>query len=93
MLSASELDFAVRPAGNLPAWLKLQKSLRIWPLAEAPTVTLRRRGHNVLVRVRELSSVLVGEISGFEPGAQTLDGMYIGDLIVFKPAHVFAASE
>jgi hypothetical protein len=93
MLSATELDFATRTTGELPGWLTQQKSLRIWPLAEAKTVTLRRRGHNVLVRVRELSSVLVGEISGFEPSVAALDGMYVGDLIVFKPAHIFAASQ
>ena len=87
MLSAAELDFTTREAGDLPEWLK-ESSFRIWPLAEAKTVTLRLRGHDVLVKLRERSSVLVGEISGFEPGTAPR-GLHIGDLIVFRPAHVF----
>jgi hypothetical protein len=92
LLSAAELNFAIREAGDLPAWLK-ESSFRIWPLAEAKTLTLRLRGHDVLVKLRERSGVLVGEISGFAPSTTALDGAHIGDLIVFKPAHVFAVRD
>ena len=92
MLSAAELNFATREASELPAWLK-ETSFRIWPWAEAKTVTLLLRGHNVLVKLRERSSVLVGEISGFEPNTAAPGGLHIGDLIVFKPAHVFAVRD
>ncbi len=93
MLSATELNFSTRETGVLPAWITQQKSLRIWALAEAKSVTLRLRGHDVLVRVREVSSVLLGEVSGFVPSVVELQGMRLGDLIVFKQAHIFAASE
>ena len=96
MLSASELNFATREGADLPAWLsdlRDGKSLRIWRLADAKTVTLRLRNHNVYVRVRELSSVFVGEISGFEPSVAQFAGMRAGDLIVFRQAHIFAADE
>jgi len=93
MLSATELNFSTREAGDLPAWITPQKSLRIWALADAKSVTLRLHGHDVLVRVRELSSVLVGEVSGFVPSVVDLAGMRVGDLIVFKQAHIFAANE
>jgi hypothetical protein len=93
MLSATELNFSTREARDLPAWITQQKSLRIWALADAKSVTLRLRGHDVLVRVREVSSVLLGEVSGFVPSVVGLEGMRVGDLIVFKQAHIFAASE
>jgi len=96
MLSASELNFSTRQAGDLPRWISSPrdaKSLRIWRLPDAKTVILRLRHHNVQVRVRELSSVFVGEISGFEPSIGELEGMRVGDLIVFRQAHIFAASE
>ena len=92
MLSAAELNFATREAGELPAWLK-ETAFRIWPWAEAKTVTLRLREHNVLVKLRERSGVLVGEISGFEPNTAAPGGLHIGDLIVFKPAHVFGVRD
>lgn len=92
MLSAAELNFAIRQAGELPPWLK-ETAFRIWPWADAKTVTLRLREHNVLVKLRERSSVLVGEISGFEPSAAAPGGVHIGDLIVFKPAHIFAVRD
>jgi len=88
LLSAAELDFATREAGDLPAWLK-QSSLRIWSLADAKTVALRLRDHDVLVKLRERSGVLVGEVTGFRPGTAPR-GLRIGDLIIFRPAHVFA---
>jgi len=88
LLSAAELNFAIGEVGELPEWLK-EPSFRIWPLAEAKTVALRLGGHEVLVKLRERSGVLVGEISGFEPNTAAL-GLRIGDLIVFKRAHVFA---
>jgi hypothetical protein len=48
---------------------------------------------SVLVRVRERSSLFVGEISGFEPSVGVeFHGMRIGDLIVFKEEHIFGAS-
>ena len=93
MLSATELNFSTREASDLPAWITQQKSLRIWALPEAKSVTLRLRSHNVLVRVREVSSVLLGEVSGFVPSVVALEGMRVGDLIVFKQAHIFAAGE
>ena len=37
-------------------------------LADAKTVALRLRDHDVLVKLRERSGVLVGEVSGFRPG-------------------------
>ena len=93
MLSATELHFSTREASDLPAWITQQKSLRIWALPEAKSVTLRLRSHNVLVRVREVSSVLLGEVSGFVPSVVALEGMRVGDLVVFKQAHIFAAGE
>ena len=92
MLSAAELKFSTRESGGLPAWLT-EKSLRIWPLPEAKTVTLRLKGLEVLVKVRERSSILVGEISGFQPGISALAGLHVGDLIVFTHSHIFAASD
>jgi hypothetical protein len=92
LLSAAELNFATREAAGLPAWLK-ETAFRIWPWAEAKTVTLRLRGHDVLVKLRERSSVLVGEICGFAPGTAAPGGMHIGDLIVFRPAHIFAVRD
>jgi hypothetical protein len=92
LLSAAELNFAIREAGELPAWLK-ETSFRIWPWADAKTVMLRAGGRDVLVKLRERSSVLVGEISGFEPNSAAPGGLHIGDLIVFKPAHVFAVRD
>lgn len=89
MLSASELSFATRDAGGLPAWLK-ESAFRIWPLAEARTLTLRLGSHEVLVKLRERSGVLVGEVCGFEPSVAALGAVRIGELIIFKPAHVFA---
>jgi hypothetical protein len=45
------------------------------------------------VCVRERSSLLVGEISGFEPSAGVeFRGMRVGDLIVFNEAQIFDAS-
>ena len=88
MLSGAELNFATRNVGDLPDWLK-DSSFRIWPMAEAKTLTLRLRGHDVLVKLRERSGVLVGEVCGFEPGVAALGAVRIGELIVFKPAHVF----
>jgi len=95
MLSAAELNFSTRESGDLPAWVAQppDMSLRIWPWAGAKTVTLRLRAHNVLVRVRESSSVFVGEIAAFEPTTAALEGMRVGDLIVFKETHIFAAAE
>jgi len=92
LLSAAELDFATRETGDLPAWLR-ESSFRIWPWAEAKTVTLRLREHNVVVKLRERSGVLVGEISGFEPNTAAPRGLHVGDLIVFKRAHVFAVRD
>ena len=54
---------------------------------------MRLRGENVLVRVRERSSLFVGEISGFEPSVGVeFQGVHVGDLIVFKVEHIFSAS-
>lgn len=89
MLSAAELNFATRESGRLPDWLE-ESSFRIWPLAEAKTLTLRLRSYAVLVKLRERSGVLVGEVSGFEPSVAALGAVRIGELIIFKPAHVFA---
>ena len=89
MLSAAELNFATRGAGDLPEWLT-ESSFRIWPLAEAKTLTLRLRSYDVLVKLRERSGVLLGEVCGFEPSVAALGAVRIGELIVFKPAHVFA---
>jgi hypothetical protein len=96
MLSASELEFATRENADLPAWIsdpEGRQSLRLWREPDAKTVTLRLGRHGVLVRVREMSSVFVGEISGFEPSVAELRGMRAGDLIVFRQAHIFAATE
>jgi hypothetical protein len=92
MLSATELGFETRRTDELPAWIK-ENSIRIWPLTEAKTLRLRRGAHDVLVLLRERSSVLVGEIASFEPPASALAGMHVGDLIVFSHAHVLAAPE
>jgi hypothetical protein len=51
---------------------------------------LRLRGHGVLVKLRERSGVLVGEVCGFQPSVAALGAVRMGELIVFKPAHVFA---
>ena len=92
MLSATELNFATRDTAALPPWLN-ETALRIWPFAAAPTVVLRLRERNVLVKLRERSGVLVGEICGFEPDSPPLPGVHAGALIVFKPAHIFALRE
>jgi hypothetical protein len=96
MLSAAELRFATRQHSDLPAWvsdLGRRQPLRIWTLADAKSVTLRLGSESVRVRVRERSSLFVGEISGFEPTAGVeFQGMRVGDLIVFNQAHIFAAS-
>jgi hypothetical protein len=96
MLSATELRFSTRQRGDLPAWvsnLEPRQALRIWTPADAKSVTLRFGSENVLVQVRERSSLFVGEISGFEPsGGVELQGMRVGDLIVFNQAHIFDAS-
>jgi len=96
MLSANQLNFSTRQHGALPAWISNpapRQSLRIWALADAKCVTLRLGGESVLVRVRERSSLFVGEISGFGPGAGVeFRGMRVGDLIVFNEAHIFDAS-
>ena len=96
MLSATELRFSTRHRGDLPAWvsnLELRQALRIWTPTDAKRVTLRFGSENVLVQVRERSSLFVGEISGFEPsGGVELHGMRVGDLIVFNQAHIFDAS-
>jgi hypothetical protein len=96
MLSATELRFSTRQRGDLPAWvssLEPRQRLRIWTPADAKSVTLRLGSENVLVQVRERSSLFVGEISGFEPSARVeLQGMRVGDLIVFNQAHIFDAS-
>ncbi|HXM81698.1 MAG TPA: hypothetical protein VN929_07200 [Burkholderiales bacterium] len=61
-------------------------------MADAKSVTLRLGSESVLVRVRERSSLFVGEISGFEPSAGVeFRGMRVGDLIVFSQAHIFGA--
>jgi hypothetical protein len=96
MFSANQLNFSTRQHGDLPAWvldLAPRQRLRIWALADAKNVTLRLGSESVLVRVRERSSLFVGEISGFEPsvGAE-FQGMRVGNLIVFNEAHIFAAS-
>jgi hypothetical protein len=96
MLSATELRFSTRQRGDLPAWVSNivpRQSLRIWALADAKSVTLRLGSESVLVGVRERSSLFVGEISGFEPSlGREFQGMRVGDLIVFKEAHIFGAS-
>ena len=96
MLSAAELNFSTRQSGSLPAWVSNsapRQPLRLWALADAKSVTLRLRSENVLVRVRERSSLFVGEISGFEPSAGVeFKGVRVGDLIVFKEEHIFGAS-
>ncbi len=96
MLSATELRFSTRQGGDLPAWvsnLAPRQPLRIWALADAKSVSLRLGSESVLVRVRERSSLFVGEISGFEPSAGVeFRGMRVGDLIVFNEAHIFGAS-
>ena len=93
MLSASELKFATRQRGELPGWLRPQKGIRIWPLAQAKTLALRHADRNVVVKLRERSTILLGEVTAFEPAAKDLNGVHIGDLIVFNETHVFAASE
>jgi hypothetical protein len=96
MLSATELAFSTRQRGDLPAWvsnLAPRQSLHLWSLADAKSVTLRLGSESILVRVRERSSLFVGEISGFEPSAGVaFKGMRVGDLIVFKEAHIFDAT-
>jgi len=94
MLSAEELRFSTRTAGSLPDWISNpERPLRIWSLAEAKAVKLRSGSENILVRVREQSSLFVGEISGFEPsGGAEFRGLRIGDLIVFRQSHIFEAS-
>ena len=92
MLSAAELNFATRNPGELPAWLR-ETLLRIWRPEEAKILILRTRGREVLVKLRERSGVLVGEICGFEPSVAAPDGLQVGDLIVFRPSHVFAVRE
>lgn len=96
MLSATGLNFSTRQRGDLPAWvsnLVPRQRLRIWALSDAKSVTLRLGSESVLVRVRERSSLFVGEISGFEPSAGVeFQGVHIGDLIVFKEEHIFGAS-
>ena len=96
MLNAAQLKFSVRQAGELPAWISdptVGRSLRIWPLASAKTVTLRLGQQSVFVKVREASSLLVGEIVGVEPGHTLPAEVRIGELIVFSRSHVFAASD
>jgi hypothetical protein len=96
MLSATELNFSTRQRGDLPTWVSNpvpRQTLRIWDLPNAKSVTLRLGSESVLVRVRERSSLFVGEISGFEPSVGVeFQGMRIGDLIVFKEEHIFGAS-
>jgi hypothetical protein len=92
LLSAAELNCATRDTAALPAWLN-ETALRIWPFAAAPTIVLRLRERDVLVKLRERSGVLVGEICGFEPGGPPLAGVHAGELIVFKPAHIVALRE
>ncbi len=96
MLSATQLNFSTRERGDLPAWvsnLAPRQRLQIWALADAKSVTLRLGSESVLVRVRERSSLFVGEISGFEPSAGArFQGMSVGDLIVFNEVHIFGAS-
>ncbi len=95
MLSAAQLNFSTCSRGDLPAWVSNPacQPLRIWALADAKSVTLRLGSESVLVGVRERSSLFVGEISGFEPSAGAeFQGMRVGDLIVFQPAHIFGAS-
>ena len=90
MLSAAQLGFSTRERGDLPAWISETASLRLWSLAEAKTVTLRARSVNVLVKVREQSSLFVGEIVGVEPSApRELPSMRVGELIVFSKSHIF----
>ena len=90
MLSATELRFSTRERGDLPAWILEKKSLRMWSLADAKTVTLRAGSVNVLVKVREQSSLFVGEIVEVEPGApRELQRVRVGELIVFTKAHIF----
>jgi hypothetical protein len=96
MISDKELNFSTRQPGGLPAWVSnraRRQPLLIWTLADAKSVTLRLRGENVLVLVRERSSLFVGEISGFGPSAGVeFQGVRVGDLIVFKEEHIFGAS-
>jgi hypothetical protein len=94
MLSATELRFSTRQGGDLPAWVSNRpQRLQIWPLTDAKSVTLRLGSESVLVRVRERSSLFVGEISGFEPSVGVeFQGVRVGDLIVFNEAQIFAAN-
>ena len=96
MLSATELRFSTGQCGDLPAWVSNpipRQPLRIWTLADAKSVTLRLGSESVLVRVRERSSLFVGEISGFAPSdGIRFQGMSVGDLIVFKEEHIYCAS-
>jgi hypothetical protein len=95
MLSAAQLNFSTFQRGDLPAWVsdRARPHLRIWTLADGKSVTLRLGRQSVLVSVREKSSLFVGEISGFEPSAGAeIQGMRVGDLIVFQRAHIFGAS-
>jgi hypothetical protein len=83
-------------AAILPAWvsnLAPRRPFRIWALADAKSVALRLGSESVLVRVREQSSALVGEISSFAPSIGVeFQGMRVGDIIVFKEEHIFGAS-
>ena len=91
MLSASELGFSTRTAGDIPAWVEAKGSLRIWTLENAKTATLRAHSVNVLVKIREQSSLLVGEIVEVEPNAHSkLAGVRVGELIVFSTDHILA---
>jgi len=95
MHSAAQLNFSTSQRGDLPAWVsdRARPHLRIWTLADGKSATLRLGSESVLVSVRERSSLFVGEISGFEPGAGAeFRGMRVGDLIVFQQAHIFGAS-
>lgn len=90
MLSARELGFSIRERGDLPEWVTETASLRIWSLEDAKTVALRARSVNVLVKIREQSSLFVGEIVGVEPSApRELHSVRVGELIVFTKAHIF----
>ena len=93
MLSATELRLATQHAGDLPDWLRQRSPTRIWPLEQAKTVTLRMADCNLLVKVRERSSILVGEVCGFEPNHGAHVGIRVGDLIVFNESHIFAATD
>jgi hypothetical protein len=95
MLSAQQLKFSSREGGTLPAWIaNPPRPLCLWSLSDAKTVALRSENANVYVKVRELSSLFVGEIVGFEPkGTVMPHDVRVGELIIFNKTHIFEATD